>query len=73
MELYDLAISLLGIHSNELRSNVSGRYFMFMAALFTVTNIKATQVSMRNEWISKMWHTHIEWNIIQLQKEYTQP
>lgn len=57
--LYELAISLLGIYPKQLKAGPRRDIciFMLIAVLFS-QDVKATSMSMKNEWISKMWYAH---------------
>ena len=60
---YDLAIPLLSIHPEELKAESQKDIctLMFIAALFTIAREwKQPKCVSVDEWISKMWHMHIE-------------
>ena len=56
---YDLAISLLGIHTAETRIEKDTCTPMFTAALFTIIRTwKQPRCSPEDEWIRKLWYIH---------------
>ena len=56
---YDLAISLLGIHTEETRIERDTRTPMFIAALFTIAGTwTQPRCSPEDEWIRKLWYIH---------------
>ena len=59
---YDAAILLLSIYPKELKAVIQTGICtsMFMAVLFTIANVEASQVSVDGDkCINKMWHIHI--------------
>ena len=57
--LYDLAISLLGLYTKEMKSLYQNDIctLMIFAALFTIVN---TRNNLRVLWIKKMWYIHLQ-------------
>ena len=54
---YDLAIPLLGIHTEETRIERDTCSSMFMEALFTIARTwKQPRCSSAHEWIRKLWY-----------------
>ena len=57
---YDLAIPLLGIHTEETRSERDTCTPMFIAALFIIARTwKQSRCPSANEWIRKLWYIYI--------------
>ena len=57
--LYDPAIPLLGIHTEETRSERDMCTPMFIAALFTIARTwKQPRCPSADEWIRKLWYIH---------------
>ena len=56
---YDPAIPLLGIHTEETRSERDTCTPMFITALFTIARTwKQPRCSLADEWIRKLWHIY---------------
>ena len=56
---YDLAIPLLGIHTEETRIERDICIPMFIAALFTIARTwKQPRCSSADEWIRKLWYIY---------------
>ena len=56
---YDPAIPLLGIHTEETRSERDMCTSMFIAALFIIARTwKQPRGPSTDEWIRKLWHIH---------------
>ena len=68
MELpYDLAIILLGIHPEKMKTltQIDIGIPMFITALFTIAMTwKQLKHPLMDKWIKKLWF-NIQWNIIQ--------
>ena len=62
---YDPAIPLLGIHSEETRSERDTCTPVFIAALFTIARTwKQPRCPSADEWIRKLWYmVYTPWNI----------
>ena len=64
--LYYPAILLLGIHPEKTIIQKDTSTPMFIASLFTIARTwKQPKCPMTDEWIKKMWHIYIQWNITQ--------
>ena len=64
---YDPAIPLLGIHTEETRTERDTCIPMFIAALFTIARTwKQPRCLLADKWIKKLWHIYTRWNITQL-------
>ena len=62
---YDPAIPLLGIHTEETRTERDTCTPMFIAALFTIARTwKQPRCPSADEWIRKLWYIYA-WNITQ--------
>ena len=56
---YDLAIPLLGIHTEETRNERDSYTPMFIAALFIITGTwKQPRCPTADEWIRKLWYIY---------------
>ena len=56
---YDPAISLLGIHTEETRSERDTRIPMFIAALFIIASTwKQPRCLSADEWIRQLWYIY---------------
>ena len=56
---YDPAIPLLGIHTEETRSERDTYTPMFIIALFTIARIwKQPRCPLTDEWIRKLWYIY---------------
>ena len=56
---YDPAIPLLGIHTEETRTERDRCTLMFIAALFTIARTwKKPRCPSANEWIRKLWYIY---------------
>ena len=56
---YELAISLLGIHTEETRIERDTHTPMFTAILFTITRTwKQSRCPPADEWIRKLWYIY---------------
>ena len=56
---YDLAIPLLGIHTEETRIERDTCTPMFIPALFTIARTwKQPRCPSANKWIRKLWYIH---------------
>ena len=65
---YNPAIPLLGIHTEETRTERDTCTPVFIAALFTITRTwKQPRCPSADEWIRKLW-TYTQWNFTQLLK-----
>ena len=63
---YDPAIPLLGIHTEETRSERDMCTPMFIAALFIIARTwKQPRCPSADEWIRKLWYIYTQWNITQ--------
>ena len=63
---YDPAIPLLGIHTEQTRTERDTCTPVFTAALFTIARIwKQPRCPLADEWIRKLWYIY-KWNITQL-------
>ena len=61
---YDPAIPLLGMYPEKTMVRKDTCTLMFTAALFTIAKIgKQPKCPSTNEWMKKMGHIHIQWNI----------
>ena len=64
---YDRASPLLGIYTEKTIIQKETCTTMFIAALFTIARTeKQPKYPSTDEWIKKMWHIYIQWNITQL-------
>ena len=62
---YEPAIPLLGIHTEETRSERDTCTPMFIAALFIIARVwKQPRCPSADEWIRKVWYIYL-WNITQ--------
>ena len=67
---YDPTIPLLGIYPEKTIIQKESCTTMFIAALFTIARTwKKPNCPLTDEWIKKMWHIYIQWNITQPYKE----
>ena len=56
---YDPAVPLLGMHTEETRSERDMCTPMFIAALFTIARIrKQRRCPLADEWIRKLWYIY---------------
>ena len=56
---YDPAIPLLGIHTEEIRTERDMCTQMFIAALFTITRTwKQPRCPLADKWIRKLWYIY---------------
>ena len=63
---YDPAIPLLSIYPEKTIIQKDTCTTMFTAALFTIARTwKQPKCPSTDEWIKKMWHIYIQWNITQ--------
>ena len=63
---YDPAIPLPGINPEKTIIQKETYTIMFIAALFTIARTwKQPKCPSTDEWIKKMWHIYIQWNITQ--------
>ena len=63
---YDPAIPLLGIYPEKTIIQKESCTTMFTAALFTIARTwKQPKCPQTDEWIKKIWHIYIQWNISQ--------
>ena len=66
---YDSAIPLLGIYPEKTIIQKVTPTTMFMPTLFTIARTrKQPKCPSTDEWIKRMWHIYIQWNITQPQK-----
>ena len=56
---YDLAIPLLGIHTEETRTERDTCTPMFIAVLFTIARkLKQPRCPLADEWMRKLWYIY---------------
>ena len=63
---YDPAIPLLGIYPEKTIFQNESCTTVFIAALITIARTwKQPKCPSLDEWIKKMWHIYMQWNITQ--------
>ena len=56
---YNLAVPLLGIHTQEIRIEIVARTPVFITALFTIARTwKQPRCPLADEWIRKLWYIY---------------
>ena len=64
--LYDPEIPLLDVNTEKTRTERDTCTPMFIAALFIIARTwKQPRCPSADEWIRKLWHIYIQWNITQ--------
>lgn len=65
--LCDPAILLLGIYPKKMKTLIQKQICdVFIAALFTVATVwEQLKCPSMDEWVKKLWHIYIQWNVTQ--------